>query len=647
MCGLVGILDLHGRRPIPAARIERMAEAVYHRGPDGGAVHVEPGLALGHRRLAVIDPAGGSQPMAVADGRFRVVYNGEIYNFRELRSDLAARGHRFTTRSDTEVLLHAYAEWGTDCLERLRGMFAFALWDARARRLLLARDRLGEKPLYYAHTGDGLLLFGSEIGAVLAGLPERPPLDLEAVAEYFTYGYVPDPKSIYRGVHKLAPAHRLEFAAGAGLPVPSPRRYWRPDFGVEPLHGSPDALAGELVERLREAVRQRLVADVPVGAFLSGGVDSSGVVALMAEGSASRVATCSIGFGDPAVDESAHARRVAQRYGTEHHEERVEVTAPDAHIDRLARIYGEPFGDSSALPTWIVSGIARRHVTVALTGDGGDEVFAGYRRYPLLVRQALVRERLPESLRRSLFGPLARAYPKLDWAPRPLRAKATFEALAGEAPQGHLRAVTALPAGDRRRLWSGDFVAALDGYDPVTVIERHAAEAGTREPLARAQYVDLMTWLPGRMLVKVDRASMAHGLELRPPLLDHLLVEWAARLPTAVKLRGMSGKLVLKRALEPFVPHDLLYRPKQGFSLPLARWLREDLRPRVASLGDAGPLADSGLFDRSGLQRLAAEHASGRRDHTPIIWALLMFDAFCRTGQTDTSRFAKSRIQAA
>ncbi|MGD9511136.1 MAG: XrtA/PEP-CTERM system amidotransferase [Geminicoccaceae bacterium] len=626
MCGLVGVLDLRGMRPIGRERIRRMTAAVRHRGPDGEGIHLEPGLGLGHRRLAVIDLAGGAQPMAGPEGRLRLVYNGEIYNYRELRTDLVARGHRFATRSDTEVLLAAYAQWGAGCVERLRGMFAFAIWDARERRLFLARDRLGEKPLYHATTADGLLLFGSEIGAVLAGMDTSPPLEPEAVADYLAYGYVPDPRSIYRGVHKLAPGHVLELRVGSG--GPALRRYWRPDFSGEPHRGRTEDLARELAWRLAEAVRLRLVADVPLGAFLSGGVDSSGVVALMAQVGNGPVTTCSIGFGDPAFDETHHARNVAERYGTRHHEERVEVEAPATLLGELARLYGEPFADSSALPTWIVSRMARRHVTVALTGDGGDEVFAGYRRYPLLVREEAVRARLPAGLRHSVFGPLARLYPKLDWAPRPLRAKATFESLATDTAGGHLRAVTALPGAGRGGLLSPDFLAALGGYDPASVVARHLAEAGTTDPLARAQYVDLMTWLPGRMLVKVDRASMAHGLELRPPLLDHELIEWATRLPAASKLQGMAGKIVLKQALRPHLPPELLHRRKQGFTLPLAGWLRRELRPNLEALCQGGALVDIGLFRRQGLRRLVAEHSAGLRDHTPVLWALMMFDGF-------------------
>ncbi len=632
MCGLAGIFDLGGRRPVDRQRLLRMTEALRHRGPDGGSVTLRPGLGLGHRRLAIIDLADGTQPMTNEDGRILTVYNGEVYNFRDLMAELVAKGHRFRSRCDTEVLVHGFEEWGPEgCLSRLRGMFAFALWDEAEDRLLLARDRLGEKPLYYTATPDGLLLFASEIGALLAGLDAAPPLDPRAVADYFTYGYVPDPRTIHRGIRKLPPGHFLLVARGGGggaaaLPA-APVRYWRPRFRAE-HRGSLDDLAHELLERMRAAVGMRLMADVPLGAFLSGGVDSSGVVALMAQATSGPVTTCAIGFGDPALDETAYARTLAARYGTNHHEERVEVEAASL-IDRLAEVYGEPFADSSALPTYVVSQLARRQVKVALTGDGGDEVFAGYRRYPFHLREERVKAWLPAALRRSVFGPLARLYPQLDRAPRPLRAKATFAALATDQVGGHLRAVTALPEADRQGLFSPAFETLLAGYDPASVLAGHAAEADTEDPLARAQYIDLMTWLPGRMLVKVDRASMAHGLEIRPPLLDHELVEWAAGLPAALKLRGMEGKVILKRALEPLVPHELLYRPKQGFTLPLAAWLRGELRPRLDALSrEGGRLAETGFFDPGGLQRLVEAHVSGRRDHTPALWALLMFDAF-------------------
>jgi asparagine synthase (glutamine-hydrolysing) len=603
-----------------------MTQALHHRGPDGGAVTVLPGLAFGHRRLAIIDLADGAQPMASADGGVLVTYNGEIYNFPELRAELEALGHRFRTRCDTEILIEGWRAWGRGLLDRLNGMFAFALWDEPRQILFLARDRLGEKPLYYARDEQGRLVFASEIAALVRALPGTPPLDLEAVADYLALGYVPDPKAIWQGVRKLPPAHFLELRRHD--PPTHPIRYWRPCFAPRHEGRTLDELALELRRRLAEAVRRRLMADVPLGAFLSGGIDSSGVVALMAGASDRPVVTCSLGFPEPELDETEPARQVATRYRTDHRARTVEIDACGL-LDRIARAMGEPFADSSALPSFIVAGLAHERVTVALSGDGGDELFAGYRRYPFHLREERVKACLPLAFRQPLFGTAARLWPKLDWAPRPLRARATFEALAADTAAGYLRAVTLLPKGDRARVLAPELGRRLAGYDPATVIAGHLAESGTDDPLARAQYVDLMTWLPGRMLVKVDRTSMAHGLEVRPPLLDHELVEWAAGLPTAAKLEGFSGKRVLKRALEPLVPRELLARRKQGFSIPLARWLRRGgLDVRLEAVATAGRLAAAGIVAPVGYRAVVEEHRRGVRDHGQLLWALLMLDAF-------------------
>lgn len=628
MCGICGIFDLRGERPIQPGRVSAMAERIAHRGPDGHGTYASPGLMLAHHRLAIIDLKGGRQPMVGDDGRLVVVFNGEIYNFRELVEVLEAKGHTFRSHSDTEVILRGWAEWGEGCLERFRGMFAFALWDAGRGELVLARDRLGEKPLYYGVTPDGLLLFGSELPAVVAGLGHEPALDPQAIEDYFAFGYVPDPRTIYQDVHKLPPGHRL-LARRDGTLSTAP--YWDIHFTAgdeRPL----DTLAGELAERLDQAVRSQLISDVPLGAFLSGGVDSSGVVALMARAAVGPVRTCSIGFRDRAFDESDHARAVAERYHTDHHCETVEVD-PCGLIDRLAAVYGEPFADASALPTYLLCQSARRRVTVALSGDGGDEVFAGYRRHAFHWREEQVKGLLPPGPRRALFGALARLYPRLDWAPRFLRAKATFEALATDAVEGYFRAVAVIPTPLRRRLLSGDLRHRLGGYQAVEALRDHAARAGTEDPLARVQYLDLKTWLPGGMLTKVDRASMANGLEVRAPLLDHRLVEWAATLPAGAKIAGLTGKVVLKRALEPLLPRDILYRPKQGFSPPLGRWLREGLGERLSSLAEGSPLAESGLFDRATITSLIASHRAGRADHGRALWALLMFDGFLRAAR--------------
>ncbi|MEX2628690.1 MAG: XrtA/PEP-CTERM system amidotransferase [Tistlia sp.] len=623
MCGIAGLFDLRGRRPLDPARVERMTAALAHRGPDGSGFHHEPGLSLGHRRLSIVDLAGGGQPMANEDGTVLTTYNGEIYNHEALRRELAD-GHRFETRCDTEVLVHGWEEWGESLPTRLRGMFAFAIWDRAADSLFLSRDRVGERPLYYAVTPDGLLVFASELRAVVVGLGGAPSLDNSAVADYFAYGYVPDPKSIFAGICKLEPGYSLTLRRGqAGRP--EPRAYWNICF-------DPSAADGvdrreELVERLTESVALRRMSDVPLGSFLSGGVDSSGIVALMAGLSDAPVQTSTIGFDDPAVDERPFARLVAERYGTDHLERTVAVDSC-AMIETLAKAYGEPFADSSALPTYLVSRLARERVTVAMSGDGGDELFAGYRRYWFFLMQERLRRHLPEGLRRGLFAPLARHYPKLDRAPQWLRGKSTFESLAQDSVTGYFRSVTVLPDSERRRLLTADFQQSLGDYRPESVLARHAERAGTDDPLGLAQYLDFKTWLPGRMLVKVDRASMAHGLEVRPPLLDHELAEWAAGLPLADRMANREGKILVKRAFEPLVPAELLYRRKQGFSLPLAKWMQRGLAGRLDTLVGSGRLAETGIIDPDGLQAVVREHRSGARDHSQAIWSLLMFDAF-------------------
>lgn len=625
MCGIAGMFDLIAGRPVPAGRVQRMCTAMVHRGPDGEGYHAEPGLGLGHRRLAVVDLSGGEQPMADPANRSVIVFNGEIYNHRPLRRDLMARGFGFQTRSDTEVILQAWQEWGAGALDHLTGMFAFAHWDRDRQRLTLARDPLGEKPLYYTQTPDGWLVFASELTALLAGLDRVPDRNVEAVSDYFAFGYVPDPKTIYRDIHKLPPACTLTVQRGVRC-LPEPKPYWRLS-----THQATDiteaAAREELTARLSQAVLARAEADVPLGAFLSGGVDSSAVVALLAEAGGPPVRTCSMGFADPAFDESGYAALVAERYGTDHVREEVEADAVSL-TSRLAEAFGEPFADASAVPTFLVSQAVRKRVTVALSGDGGDEIFAGYRRYPFFQREEAVKTRLPARLRRAVFGPLARWYPKADWAPRPLRAKASFEALAADRAGGYFRSIAALPAGLRTRLLHPDLQGALGDYDPADVVRHHMDDAGTRDPLAAAQYADMKTWLAGRMLVKVDRMSMANSLEVRAPMLDPALVQWAVSLPPTLKIDGFEGKWLLKRALEPLLPDTILYRKKQGFSMPLAYWLRHGFGGQLSALTDpAGALAQSGLINMAFARRLASQHTAGLADHAQVLWALVMFGA--------------------
>jgi asparagine synthase (glutamine-hydrolysing) len=626
MCGIVGIFDLAEKRGIDRAVLSRMNESQHHRGPDEGGLHTEPGVGLGHRRLSIIDLSSGQQPLFNPAGTVAVTYNGEIYNFMEIRAELEALGYQFRTHCDTEVIVYAWEAWGEACVERFRGMFAFAVWDRPRETLFLARDRLGVKPLYYAALADGLFIFGSELKALQQhpGLPRR--VDPTAVEEYFAYGYIPDPKTIYQGVRKLPPGHKLTLRRGQ--PVPEPAQYWDVPFNVDASIDEARALE-ELTARLREAVAIRLVADVPLGAFLSGGVDSSAVVAMMAGLSADAVNTCSISFGDPAFNESRYAQQIADRYRTRH---RVEQVDPDdfSLIDKLAGLYDEPYADSSALPTYRVCELARKEVTVALSGDGGDENLAGYRRYRWHAYEERVRGLLPGGLRRPLFGFLGRVYPKADWAPKIFRAKSTFQAIARDSIEGYFHGVSVMPDFLREQVFSGQLKRELQGYGAIEVLRGHAAKSPTRHPLSLVQYLDMKTYLPGDILTKVDRASMAHALEVRVPLLDHRLVEWISTLPPELKLRGREGKYVFKKAMEPYLPDDILYRPKMGFAVPLAGWFRGPLKDKLREAVLNPVMADSGHFDMGFLKTMIDQHQAGLRDHSPALWSLLMYESFLR-----------------
>src|SRR5216684_2402155 len=477
MCGIAGVFDYRGCADIDRSLLRRMTDILGHRGPDGDGFHFAPGVGLGHRRLAIVDLAGGDQPLFNEDGTICVVYNGEIYNFQPLMAELMALGHVFRSRCDTEVVVHAWEEWGAGCLDRFNGMFAFALWDAAREVLFLARDRLGEKPLYYSFLSDGRLLFASELKSLLLSRRVDRQLDPQAIEEFFAFGYVPDPRSIYRGVRKLAPAHYL--LVRRGEPPPEPCAYWDVRF----VDGTPmrqEEIEEELIARLRETVRMRMIADVPLGAFLSGGVDSSGVVAMMAGLKADPVSTFSIAFGVKGWDESAHAGEIAKRYRTDHHVRDVDPNSFDL-VDRLATIYDEPFGDSSAMPTFKVCAMARENVTVALSGDGGDEVFAGYRRYRWHCFEERVRRVVPGSLRGPLFGMLGALYPKLDWAPRPLRAKATLEELARGTIDAYFSSVSICGNELRRQLFSGSLAQNLQGYNAAEVLRGHMSRCGSEE----------------------------------------------------------------------------------------------------------------------------------------------------------------------
>lgn len=623
MCGIAGIMNTRDLRLHDHALLERMSEILHHRGPDAFGFHEEPGVALVHRRLAIIDLSGGKQPLYNENGRVVITYNGEIYNFPALIDELTALGHVFRTRCDTEVVVHAWEEWGERCVERFRGMFSFALWDMDRRTLFLARDRLGVKPLYYAALPDGTFLFGSELKAILCYPGLASDLDPCAIEEYFAYGYIPEPRTILRQVRKLPPAHTLTVKHGEA--VPEPREFWDVSFSST-IGGSEGAVGEELIERLREAVRIRLVSEVPLGAFLSGGVDSSAVVAMMAGLSPDPVNTCTMAFGERGYDESDFAEDVARRYATSHQVERVSADSFDL-VSRLGDLYDEPFADSSAIPTYRVCGLARKRVVVALSGDGGDENLAGYRRYRWHVYEDRLRRMLPASIRQPMFGLLGTVYPKADWAPRFLRAKTTFQGIARDSVDGYFHSVSLFGTQHRRDLFSDSFRKRLQGYNAVEVLRRHARRAPVEDSLSMVQYLDIKTYLPGDILTKVDRASMAHSLEVRVPLLDHPLVEWMAKLPPSMKLHGSEGKYVFKRALEPYLPADILYRPKMGFAVPLTSWFRGPLRERMREAVLGPSMRELDIFNIATIERMVDQHQSGVRDFSAPLWSLLMFES--------------------
>jgi asparagine synthase (glutamine-hydrolysing) len=624
MCGISGWFDTVNERAPDRGIVRAMTDAIRHRGPDGEGFYYGAGIALGHRRLAIIDLTTGAQPMFNAAGTVALVFNGEIYNFRELRQELIARNHRFATASDTEVIIHAWMEWGEGCLDRLAGMFAFALWDDEQKILFLARDRLGEKPLYYSLLPDQTLIFGSELKALLChpGLQRR--IDPCAIEEFFALGYVAEPRTIYEDVSRLPAGSCLTLKRGQR---PVLRRYWEPKPSQQ-IGGTANAIADSLIERLSSAVQSQLVSDVPIGAFLSGGVDSSGTMALMAKATPAPIHCFTIGFGDPRFDETAHASAVAKRYGARHIVER--MTGSEANlVAGLPRIFDEPFGDSSALPSYLLMQLARKSVTVALSGDAGDELFAGYRRYAFHANEERIRSFFPNWLRRPMFGFLGRAYPQLDWAPQMLRARHTFQELSLDPAMGYFCNLSVTDDATRNRLFSQTLHGSLAGYHASEVVQQHWQNAPDRDPVATAQYVDIKTWLPSDILTKVDRTAMACSLEVRVPMLDHRFVEWALGLPRAMKIANGQSKFILKRAFERLVPNEVLYRPKQGFSVPLASWFRgslgESFRKEIS--GSRG-LRDCGYFDGRVIDRLIEQHRSGLSDHSRVLWLLWMFQGF-------------------
>jgi asparagine synthase (glutamine-hydrolysing) len=619
MCGIAGFADITGTAGnliADRARVKAMCDVMRHRGPDDDGFFVEPSVALGMRRLSIIDIATGHQPIHNEDETVWVVFNGEIYNYRELRDALEQAGHRFYTSSDTETIVHGYEQWGEAVFSKLRGMFGIAIWDTRTRTLLIGRDRPGIKPLYYAEAG-GRLYFGSEAKCVLANRDVNRQLDPQALDHFLAYLYTPRDRAIFRGMRKLPPGHLLKLRDGK-VEV---RRYWQ--FPAAPAgHRSEAEALEELEQTLADAVRSHMIADVPLGAFLSGGIDSSVVVALMARASNRPVKTFSIGFDESRFNELPHARRVAEHLGTEHHEFVVRPDALDI-LDRLIWHFDEPFADSSAIPTWYVSEMARRHVTVVLSGDGGDELFGGYDRYLPHPRVATF-DRLAPGIGRAVAAATWRALP------HGVRGKNFLRHVARD-PQGrYLDSVAMYHADERRSLLSHDVQRSLGDWDAERHFRAPFERLGNLPFAAQMMAFDFETYLPEDCLTKVDRMSMAHSIESRVPLLDHLVVEFAARLPTSLKIQQDRRKHLLKQLAFKLVPREILDRPKQGFGVPIGHWFKGSLRDVFGDVLGSPEARQRGYFDAAFVDRILAEHLSGKRDHALRLWQLLVFELWHR-----------------
>ena len=630
MCGIAGFIDFqdasNARTEEERAQIvDRMCRVIRHRGPDDQGVMLKPGVALGMRRLSIIDLAGGHQPISNEDHSVSIVFNGEIYNYRELQKELQARGHRFRTNSDTETIVHAYEEFGALCVDRLRGMFAFAIWDDREKKVFIARDRVGKKPLYYSVTRGGTLVFGSELKSLLEHPDVERDLNPQALDAYFSLGYVPDPISIFQNVEKLPPGHHLTFTNGR-LTV---ERYW--DFSYNLTNNGGDGGNGhkssDYLEELRalldEAVKLRLVSDVPLGAFLSGGVDSSTVVALMARHMDQAVKTFSIGFNEDSYDELKYARLTAKKFGTEHHEFLVKPDICDV-VDQLAWHFDEPFADSSAIPTYVVSKLAREHVKVVLTGDGGDELFAGYTRYVTEHNRSRF-DSVPRVVKQALMDPISRALPHGAWGRNYLHN------VSLDPISRYLDTVSVFTGLTKTSLYSADFSDQLrDASHLSSYFHELSRNVKTNAPLDSLLYIDSKTYLPGDILTKVDRVSMAVSLEARVPLLDHKLIEFVTRIPASMKMAGIETKHLFKRAIADLVPAEIINRPKQGFGVPIQQWINQQLRERIRDTLNDPRTLQRGYISRSHVELLLDEHERGRRDHAMALWSLLMLELWHR-----------------
>jgi asparagine synthase (glutamine-hydrolysing) len=629
MCGIAGMCGPEtGMRAAESREvIARMCDVIEHRGPDDEGFYVDGGVALGMRRLSIIDLVTGHQPITNEDGSLWLVFNGEVYNFREIRDDLIARGHVFQSNTDSEVIIHLYEDEGEACVERLRGMFAFAIWDRSKRTLFLARDRVGVKPLHYSLVGN-TLVFASEIKSLLQHTAIKREVNTEAISDFLSFGYVPDPASAFRGIEKLQPGHTLTFKEGKV----TTRKYWDFQYGDDEKTGDEKInepvrderyYVERLLELLNESIKLRLISDVPLGAFLSGGIDSSAVVAMMARQMGRPVKTFSIGFSESGFDELHYARIAARHFNSDHHEF---VVTPDVCkiVEEVVWHHDEPFSDVSSIPTYIVSKMAREHVKVVLSGDGGDELFAGYERY-VIDRTRERFARIPRFIRKNVMLRLSRALPRAAYGKNFLRN------ISLDAGERYVDSLSLLTQAAKRELLSSAFQNSLDGRDSSREFEQIMSASNSSEQIHRLLYLDSKTYLPGDILTKVDRMSMAHSIEAREPLLDHKLIEFVQTIPASLKLRGLETKHILKRALEGLVPDQIINRPKQGFGVPINKWLNNDLRDLLNDTLTDSRTRQRGYFNQATVDALLDEHRRGRRDHALQLWGLLTLELWHRT----------------
>lgn len=638
MCGITGIINKNGEA-VDRELLKKMADVLAHRGPDDEGFYINSpespvespkwkhsrgkgNAGLGHRRLSIIDLSSGHQPMQNEDDNIWISFNGEIYNFIDLKKELTDKGHVFRTNSDTEAIVHAYEEWGEDCVKHLRGMFAFAIWDETAQTLFLARDRLGIKPLYY-YSDQSKFIFGSEIKSILQHPDVKREIQPEALYDYLCFLYVPAPGSIFKEIYKLLPGHTLTVKEGKI----TDKEYWDLNF-AENTRLSEKEWCEKIIEKLRESIDIRLISEVPLGAFLSGGVDSSAVVALMSSLKTDPVQTSSIGFGEQKFNELPYAREIVKTYNTDHHEM---VVSPDAAgiLEELTWYFDEPFSDSSAIPTYYVSQVARQKVTVALSGDGGDENFAGYRRYYFDRLENQLRAIFPAGFRHNAIGALARIYPKADWLPQIFRAKTLLTNLSLDPVEGYYNSMSWFQA-FKKDILSSDMRKRLSGYHPISHYHEYYDNLQFSDPLSKIQYLDVKTYLVDDILTKVDRASMAHALEVRVPVLDHEFMELVATIPSGLKLKGKNGKHIFKKALEPVLPESCLYRKKMGFSIPLSQWLRTELKPVFENKVLSGNGFSLNYLDKDAVENLWTHHLSGRSDYGFELWSILFLEEWGR-----------------